>query len=449
MSCRFTLLILMTFAFIFSHDLIADELPPGIRLDRYYVEARQRFEERDYYGAKEALQQMIDIQQKHELALPSSFWFFHALVSARNGDYAASKESATRYLTTEGRAGEHYEEALKALVAAEGKLRGIEEAKRQAELKRQADEAARIRSEQLIQEQIAASKEPLRDTLRSHNGTGPELVRITGGRFWYCDGACNWIQIPPFAISKFEVTRAEFRRFVKATRYKTEARQKPKYGCYTYNTPDSRRHTGFDWSSHEYEQTEEHPVVCVSVNDAIEYTKWLSSETGHRYRLPYEAEWEFAFYSGSKYAAGFQIPYDLSVKEILSDSPQTDICTLGNHAARDKDSPCHDSRRYSVPVGRYPPNKVGIYDLFGNVGELTLTCAFTCPGDGSGCEPVDNPSWDVPFHRIPGCDMVGTKGYHFERFSGDDILYIKPFRNPYGYRRNSRTYIGFRVVRDL
>ena len=334
-----------------------------------------------------------------------------------------------------------------------------------AEAERLAQEATRLVQEQiaaskrLVQEQIAASKVPLRDTMRTNNGAGPELVRITGGRFWYCDGTCNWIKIAPFAISKFEITRAEFRRFVKATRYRTDARRRPKLGCNTQIESGIGMRNSFDWLRPSYEQTEEHPVVCVSINDALEYTKWLSLETGHSYRLPYEAEWDFAFYSGSKYAAGFKLPgggeYNPSpvLKDVLSDSRHIDECALGNFGTQPSDlAGCYGPHRYSVPVGSYSPNRVGIYDMFGNVQEITLTCAFTRSGDGKRLD-ADNPSGDVPFQRVPGCAEIGVKGGGFY-LGFTHWLEVKPrsWTGDYGeyyYARNSSAGVGFRVVRDL
>ena len=215
----------------------------------------------------------------------------------------------------------------------------------------------------------------------------------------------------------------------------------------------------FDWLRPSYEQTEEHPVVCVSINDALEYTKWLSLETGHSYRLPYEAEWDFAFYSGSKYAAGFKLPgggeYNPSpvLKDVLSDSRQIDECALGNFGTQPSDlAGCYGPHRYSVPVGSYSPNRVGIYDMFGNVQEITLTCAFTRSGDGKRLD-ADNPSGDVPFQRVPGCAEIGVKGGGFY-LGFTHWLEVKPrsWTGDYGeyyYARNSSAGVGFRVVRDL
>ncbi len=98
----------------------------------------------------------------------------------------------------------------------------------------------------------------------------------------------------PFAISRYEVTRAEFGRFVKATRYNTEAERKPKYGCQAPETSYYRKKSGLTWKRPGYGQTDKHPVVCVSVGDAMAYAEWLSKETGSSHRLPSAAEWQYA-----------------------------------------------------------------------------------------------------------------------------------------------------------
>jgi len=95
------------------------------------------------------------------------------------------------------------------------------------------------------------------------------------------------------------------------------------------------------------------PVIYVYWNDATAYAKWLSNQTGKKYRLPTEAEWEYAARAGTetKYWWGNEI---------------------GKNRAN-CDSDCGDSFEYTAPVGSFSANKLGLYDTSGNVWEWTCS----------------------------------------------------------------------------
>jgi hypothetical protein len=145
-----------------------------------------------------------------------------------------------------------------------------------------------------------------RDEL-SDGSKGPETVVISAGRFQMEDiqgggdsdeKPVHWVSVNKFAMGRYEVTVKEFRRFVNATRYKTDA-EKGK-GCRVYEggSWDYKKET--NWRNPNFSQNDNQPVVCVSWNDAIAYTKWLSEQTGEQYRLPTEAEWEYAARAGTE-----------------------------------------------------------------------------------------------------------------------------------------------------
>ena len=93
--------------------------------------------------------------------------------------------------------------------------------------------------------------------------------------------------------------RGEFELFVDRARYRTEARRDPEYGCQASRTSYSRSNSGLRWDRPSFDQTDRHPVACVSIRDAIAYTRWLPQETSNSYRLPSAAEWQYAYRAGS------------------------------------------------------------------------------------------------------------------------------------------------------
>ncbi len=128
------------------------------------------------------------------------------------------------------------------------------------------------------------------------------------------EGPQHQVRLSDFYIRRYEVTVGEFRKFIEASGYKTDAEKHG--GSYVWN--NNGRGRSYVWNGNSFDnqpginwrhgvsgivrsQNEEnHPVVNVSWNDAVEYCKWLSSTTGKSYRLPTEAEWEYACRAGSR-----------------------------------------------------------------------------------------------------------------------------------------------------
>jgi sulfatase modifying factor 1 len=105
----------------------------------------------------------------------------------------------------------------------------------------------------------------------------------------------------PFYLGTYHVTRGQFRQFVADTRYKTDAEKGEKPGAAGWD-PDKKSFDVSDkysWRNTGFEQTDEHPVVNVNWNDAVAFCKWLSKKEGKTYRLPTEAEWEYACRAGT------------------------------------------------------------------------------------------------------------------------------------------------------
>ena len=104
----------------------------------------------------------------------------------------------------------------------------------------------------------------------------------------------------PFYLGVHEVTRGQFRRFVDEAGYQTEAEKDGKGGWgWNEETKKFEQNTRYTWQNPGFEQTDDHPVVNVSWNDATAFAEWLSRKEGKTYRLPTEAEWEYACRAGT------------------------------------------------------------------------------------------------------------------------------------------------------
>ena len=181
------------------------------------------------------------------------------------------------------------------------------------------------------------------------------------------DGEKHRVRITrPFYLGTTEVTVGQFRQFVAAKNFKTEA-ERDRKGGYGWNEAKAKFTQGprYTWRAPGFRQEDDHPVVNVSWNDAVAFCEWLSKQEGQTYRLPTEAEWEYACRAGRStlYSSG--------------DDPEL-LATVGNTAdetAREKYPDWTDTIKardgfvYTAPVGRFHPNAFGLYDMHGNVWE--------------------------------------------------------------------------------
>ena len=160
-----------------------------------------------------------------------------------------------------------------------------------------------------------------------------------------------------FSMAATLVTVAQFQRFAEAADYVTEAEKGN--GSTYFNGQGWSRVAGTNWKNPGFAQSDKHPVVCVSWNDVQAYLHWLNRETGGNYRLPTEAEWEYAARSGGKKEryAGFSDPKQLD--------RYANFCDV-NCDAPWKDATQNDHYAYTAPVGSYQPNGLGLYDMTGN-----------------------------------------------------------------------------------
>ena len=168
----------------------------------------------------------------------------------------------------------------------------------------------------------------------------------------------------PFRIGTYEVTRGQFAAFVQATGYKTEGERDGQGGVgIDPKTGKIKRDKAFTWRNPGFPQGDSHPVVCVSWNDAVAFCEWLSQKEGKTYRLPTEAEWEYACRAGTTtvFSNGDDPRKLVEVANILDEAytempprPQPDL---------------NDGYAGTAPVGSFHPNAFGLYDMHGNAWE--------------------------------------------------------------------------------
>ncbi|ABC33307.1 uncharacterized conserved protein [Hahella chejuensis KCTC 2396] len=199
----------------------------------------------------------------------------------------------------------------------------------------------------------------------------------------------------PYAISATEVRFADYDRFAQATQR---------------NLPSDE-----GWGRGDQ------PVINVSWDDAVAYTRWLSEQSGHSYRLPSEAEWEYAARGGTQTHYWWGDDYVQGVDHCDKD--------LG-------DCPAGTALFHPGPVGRFSANPYGLFDVSSNVAEWTLDCYHEShAGAGDSLAP-----------RMDGdCSAKVVKGGTWMNASP----YVQPsIRAGVGPEERVRT-IGFRVLREI
>ena len=241
-----------------------------------------------------------------------------------------------------------------------------------------------------------ASGELLPPPCRSRPGQGPEMLVIAAGRFLMgspdteperetAEGPRHGVAVQAsFALGRCEVRVGEFAAFVADTGYRTEA-ERPETdggaprGCFRWDEAKKSAELGPDlnWRKPGFDQADDQPVVCVSWNDARAYAHWLSLRTGQPYRLPTEAEWEYAT------RAGTQTPF------WTGDCIHTDQANYdGNLDYADCGAKTGVYRQRTVPAASLPANPWGLHEVAGNVWEWVADCwhdgyADAAPTDGS------------------------------------------------------------------
>ncbi|HEV8070775.1 MAG TPA: formylglycine-generating enzyme family protein [Planctomycetaceae bacterium] len=169
----------------------------------------------------------------------------------------------------------------------------------------------------------------------------------------------------PFLLGAHEVTRGQFGEFVRSTKYVTDAQRDHKGGMgFEAATSEFKQDPHFNWQNAGFVQSDDQPVVNVSWNDAVAFCQWLSRKEKIAYRLPTEAEWEYACRAGTTTLYSY------------GDDPEglAAVANVADAAAREKFSSWsgiagRDGHVFTAPVGSFQPNAFGLFDMHGNVWE--------------------------------------------------------------------------------
>jgi formylglycine-generating enzyme required for sulfatase activity/glyoxylase-like metal-dependent hydrolase (beta-lactamase superfamily II) len=277
----------------------------------------------------------------------------------------------------------------------------------------------------------------MRESTHIDRETQDGMVYIPGGTFMMGDDngqeiekPVHEVEVSPFFMDSHEVTIEKFREFVDMTGYVTDAETNG--GCYIWSGEDWKKTEGINWRYDALGELNgndksDHPVTHLSWNDAHAYAAWIGK------RLPTEAEWEYAARGGSK---GFKYAWG-------NDSLETDVVANisdENFVKVVKFWPYFegydDGYTFSAPVGTYPPNELGLYDMSGNVWEWCADYFYEKYYDRS---PRLNP---VNSDESEGRVMRGNS------WDGRPGL-LRCSRRTSDAQSNSYVDTGFRCVKDV
>lgn len=303
--------------------------------------------------------------------------------------------------------------------------------------------------ERIVSVRVYASMRPgqvFSDALRA-GGNGPEMVVIPMGSFRMGSPDRERDRRPnegpqfevrfvrAFAMARNEITVGQFRQFVQATGYQTDADRQGSSTIYIEESGRMESQRRINWQN-DYaggRAEPDLPVIHVSWNDANAYVQWLAQQTGLRYRLPSEAEFEYALRAGSttRYWWGDGNP-DRVVENVTGDGERSPSRRSWSNAFPNYD----DGHWGPAPVRSYPPNPFGLHDMAGNVSEWVEDCWH----DTYVRAPTDGRAW-----VNPGCERRVLRGASWA--SAPDQVRSAFRLNAPADTRGPR--VGFRVVREL
>jgi len=244
----------------------------------------------------------------------------------------------------------------------------------------------------------------------------------------------------PFAVGIHEVTLASFKQFVQETGHEVLP------GCRTYlpngDATGQLFRENINYENIGFPFPENPPVSCITKEDAIAYTKWLSQKTGKKYRLPSESEWEYFARGGTQtpYIWGNDIALATNYANVYDQSSYAANGFYANATTPFAPFPGNDNNPYQASVGSLLPNNFGLFDVSGNVREWVLDSWY----DDSQGNYVGAPTDGSP----------RTTGTRFGISRGGAWYYQSPnvrvsYRNAYVSSEMRGVTWGFRLVREI
>ena len=290
----------------------------------------------------------------------------------------------------------------------------------------------------------------------------PDVFRKDHANFNVQDARRHYVVLTkPFYLATTEVTRGQFREFIDATGYRTTA-ERDVSSMIGWDPTPLKEHPGhaqsfqvrsqFSWMQTGFDQDDDHPVVGVSYNDAMEFCRWLSSEEGKEYRLPTEAEWEYAARAGSSTFFPWGDQYR-GVIDKHANIANTELSLVARECVQrqwivDPDGE-GDGFVFTAPVGSFPANSFGLRDMQGNVWEWcqdlyldTAYEAFKSTGHHvvrpRAVDPLNTEAWneDGQWQVIRGGSWFNSP------------IQVRSGCRGYFEAQDSAAYLGFRVALD-
>ena len=265
----------------------------------------------------------------------------------------------------------------------------------------------------------------------------------------------------PFYLATTEVTVAQFRQFVEATGHKTSSERSGAgiIGFDPHEPEEDRRakfgfrqKPEFTWTSPGFQQADDHPVTGVSWEDTQAFCRWLSEKEGATYRLPTEAEWEYAcragtntyFSWGDSYKNIYQLA-NIGNVELERAHPDRVLIQWLVYVDRDPGDP----HIYTAPVGSYPANPWGVQDMHGNVWEWcqdhyidTAYAGYKQPRYGEPTPRAVDPVNEESFNDDGDWRVIRGGSWFTSPTSCRSAI------RSYFEANDAAAYLGFRVVRD-
>ena len=287
----------------------------------------------------------------------------------------------------------------------------------------------------------------INDSFVSNSGSGPTVIVVPTGAFVMGSSADEdghrdneepqrRVAISDgFALGQTEITVGEFREFMRVSGYKSDAERMGTGSFYDESSGRMTDKRGISWKTdyHGNRATDSAPVVNVSWNDASAFAAWLSDQTGKNYRLPSEAEFEYALRAGSQDRCPWgdgnpdKVRGNLTGEGDRSPSKRSWARAFPNYT---------DGHWGPAPVRTYAKNAFGFYDLVGNVAEWVQDCSH----ENYVRAPRDSTAW-----VNPGCQRHMLRGGSWGS---------APEQSRSAYRLAAASsmrsaQVGFRVARDL